>query len=438
MKKSNSLFFYLKNVKVFSLLFILSVVLSLFFIIPTADCVISGYNVPITSIYAGSVLPNNLGAVAGMGCSTGINYSLLVATFYFQSATATLFNGKIGCMLTFSGNGSSIENSTTVYDFTTIALPRRGNDDISTSYVGYSFDFSGNSQLKIGTAYKIQFYVNVTASSGGYVMYAVENLASVGVWTPTTGAFSFCGSIVEQEPYPFEFLGLLSGDIFNNQHLAYSPIEITLKQGTSYTYTGFIYRNYILSGNGNFTVLTTDLSTSTDIFNTYIFTNKFNGSIVNGEFSFNLQPITSLRTVYKFIQVNFTLSDGIYESYYYNLGYYALGGGDENGLIPYPTDSGSGGVGGATDTIGFMVDFLSNWRYIAILIIYGVCCGLLTWKLAFTGLIAGLDIATVVCFVTGLLGGLMYPVLGLVIVANIALIITGSGLLNRTKLDGNN
>ena len=98
--------------------------------------------------------------------------------------------------------------------------------------------------------------------------------------------------------------------------------------------------------------------------------------------------------------------------------YYLTG----NGII-------DGGLG------GFLGGFLGGLTYanIAVLIIYIIITAICTYLFAFTGLIAGLDISTVICFLTGLLGNLMYPVLGLVIIVNIALIITGSGLLNRRK-----
>jgi hypothetical protein len=89
---------------------------------------------------------------------------------------------------------------------------------------------------------------------------------------------------------------------------------------------------------------------------------------------------------------------------------------------PTPTPNNSGGQ---------LLGIFSNWQNIAVIVIYAVFCALLTWKFAFVGLIAGLDIATVICMLVGLLGGLMYPVLGLVIIANVALIIVGSGLLNK-------
>lgn len=95
----------------------------------------------------------------------------------------------------------------------------------------------------------------------------------------------------------------------------------------------------------------------------------------------------------------------------------------------YSISSSTNVTGGYPSILGFLSSF--TWQNIAILIIYFVITGLCTWKFAFTGLIAGIDISTVVCFVTGLLGSLMYPVLGLVIIVNIALIILGAGLLNR-------
>jgi hypothetical protein len=106
-------------------------------------------------------------------------------------------------------------------------------------------------------------------------------------------------------------------------------------------------------------------------------------------------------------------------------------------ITPHYVISSSTGVTGGTGSIwSFLSSF--TWQDIAILVIYSVLCGLCTYLFAFTGLIAGLNIATVICFVMGLLGSLMYPVLGLVIIADIALIIMGSGLLNRTKKDSGN
>jgi hypothetical protein len=92
----------------------------------------------------------------------------------------------------------------------------------------------------------------------------------------------------------------------------------------------------------------------------------------------------------------------------------------------------STGIGGGSGSIwNFLNGF--TWQNIVVLIIYIAITAICTYLFAFTGLIAGLDISTVICFITGLLGNLMYPVLGLVIIVNIALIILGSGLLNRRK-----
>jgi hypothetical protein len=100
-------------------------------------------------------------------------------------------------------------------------------------------------------------------------------------------------------------------------------------------------------------------------------------------------------------------------------------------ITPHYTISNVNGVNNPNGIFTFLSGL--TWQNIAVLIIYVVICGLCTYLFAFTGLIAGLDIATVICFLTGLLGSLMYPVLGLIIVVNIALIIFGSGLLNRRK-----
>jgi hypothetical protein len=52
---------------------------------------------------------------------------------------------------------------------------------------------------------------------------------------------------------------------------------------------------------------------------------------------------------------------------------------------------------------------------------------------AFIGLIAGIDVSTAICFAIGLFGGLAYPMIGLVSIANITLVVLGSGLLNKKQ-----
>lgn len=302
---------------------------------------------------------------------------------------------------------------------------------------GLSFDLSGlETGLPVWTLHEFGFlFTPQQTQTNPYDTWEIGGFQQIGSYI---GCFvdmvryNACKTNIMYNLTPiFEFNGMLNGDIFTNAVLAVAPTQITLKQGTPYSYVGNVYLNYILSGNGSFSVSTSATSTSVTVFDTYQLINKVDGTVLNGVFNFNLQPVSALTTVYRVMKVNFTLTDGSSGTYIYNLGYYSLGGADGGGLVPYPTDSGVGGVGGGGTDLTGLTAFLTNWQYMAIIIIYALCCGLLTWKFAFTGLVAGLDIATVITFVTGLLGGLMYPVLGLVIVANVALIITGSGLLNK-------
>lgn len=242
---------------------------------------------------------------------------------------------------------------------------------------------------------------------------------------------------------------IISGGIFNSATLAQAPTEVKLQQNIQYTLTGKIYVNAVLSGTGNYSVLTSEFITTNSIFNAYDLTNKIDGTITGGTFQFIFSPVSATQTVYRVLQVNFTLTDGtVSMNYIYNFGFYALGSEDDNGNVPYPspipTGGGSGviidGSGGSVPIDQTeVIAIFTNWQNIILIIIYAVICGLCTYLFGFTGLIAGFNIATILCLIIGILGSLMYPVIGLLAVADIALIITGSGLLNRNKIksDGN-
>lgn len=248
----------------------------------------------------------------------------------------------------------------------------------------------------------------------------------------------------------YNFVVTLNGGIFTGGSISQSPVEITLQQQVTYTLTAKLYVNSVLSGSGNFSVLTTDYNTNSAVFTAYDFTNKIDSNFSNGEFSITLQPVTAISTVYRVLRINYTLTDATQAYYTFNFGYYALGGTGYNnggGGVPYPSPTpvtggsgviiggsgGSGANGGVTETIAVF----TNWQNIAIIIIYASLCGLCAYAFGFTGLIAGLNIATIICLIIGILGSLMYPAIGLMALADIALILTGSGLLGGKAKNNN-
>jgi hypothetical protein len=303
----------------------------------------------------------------------------------------------------------------TSYPLTGWALTLSGIETATPIWATYQFPFLFTPQLPQS------FPFSTSWSWAGFQPLG----ASIGLFVDSVRYNKCSANVMYAISSPVVLISKFYGDIFNGATIAFAPTEVKLLQGVTYTYTGNIYINTFLTGNGNYSVGITSLSTdSTTAFNS-IPTSYISGTITNGVFSFTISPRVASSTVYQKLNINFTLTDGTIYSANYNFGFYQLGS------TTYPLPSYDGGIGGGGNSVSFITGFLTNWQYMAILITYGVCCGLLTWKFAFTGLIAGLDIATVITFATGLLGGLMYPVLGLVIVANVALIITGSGLLNK-------
>jgi hypothetical protein len=93
----------------------------------------------------------------------------------------------------------------------------------------------------------------------------------------------------------------------------------------------------------------------------------------------------------------------------------------------YPISTPSPTIIGGT-TIPILTSIFGNATTDIIFVIFGVVCGLLTWKFALTGLIAGIGISTFLCALAGIL-----PIwaVGLCIVLDITIIVLGSGLLNR-------
>jgi hypothetical protein len=105
------------------------------------------------------------------------------------------------------------------------------------------------------------------------------------------------------------------------------------------------------------------------------------------------------------------------------------GSGGVNGT-PSPTPINNNG--GTDAIVPILSSIFGNIKTDIVFVVYGIICGLLTWKLALTGLVAGIGVSTLLCVMAGLL-----PIwaIGLCIVLDVTLIILGSGLLNKNGND---
>ena len=223
----------------------------------------------------------------------------------------------------------------------------------------------------------------------------------------------------------FIFNGVLNGGIFNNVVIATSPTQITLQIGVDYTYTGNTYINTILTGNGNFTIYVSALSTSPNIFTSPSLTQAVTGNIVNGQFQFTLSGVTATNTVYRVIEVDYNSSNYI-GFVTYNLGFYGYGS------SPYPTQPNNGGGGGIINGGGVVNPFqgfgVGNSEFaviIYIICIIGVIAGffyLYNSNIPFAiGL--GLIIATVICDVLNILGVYTLPINALIIICGVLILV---------------
>ena len=94
---------------------------------------------------------------------------------------------------------------------------------------------------------------------------------------------------------------------------------------------------------------------------------------------------------------------------------------------PTPTNN-NGGNNNINDATSIFTDIFGNIKTDIVFVIFGIICGLATWKFALTGLIAGIGISTLLCAMANLM-----PIwgIGLCIVLDITIIVLGSGLLSK-------
>lgn len=172
---------------------------------------------------------------------------------------------------------------------------------------------------------------------------------------------------------------------------------------------------------GRYTVLTTPNSMDNSVAWTGSYTNISTGVVKNGEFSFTVFIPQTYFDVHKGIKI-------IFESQIDPTVLYQIYSFEFKKESVTPTDNGGLDGGGIDTVIPILTSIFGNIGIDIVFIVFGVICGLLTWKFALTGLIAGIGISTFLCTLAGLLS--IWAV-GLCIVLDITLIVLGSGLLNK-------
>jgi len=392
----------------------------------------------------------------GMGTVVyGNNYEISIVTFYMQkeSGTTGLISGVIyRCNTPINGafldNMTLVDSSTTTFDSVNIRTFDTTNDLYNPElYTGVSLTFH-NYNITTGYYYWLGFILNTTMSSG-YVAFAYNSTGSTSTFsTDFIGSDDvfylnsglLCGSIIgygegSLSISPIVFRGSITGDIFNDAVIAQAPLQIALKQGITYTFTGKVYLNDVLEGTGNYSLALSAVSSSSTIFN-YLPTSYTTYAFSNGTFTFQIYPKYGLNALYQLFLINITVQDSSNSTYItsslYDLGFYGVGDESDTGQIPYPEPTnGEGGNDNPTSTvINVLISIFGNVENDMVFIIFGIICGLLTWKFAMTGLIAGIGISTLFCTLAGLL-----PIwgIGLCVVLDVTLIILGSGLLNKKQ-----
>jgi hypothetical protein len=462
------------------------IILTLFFILmiiilPCASATVelykynsvSNYNNAVSNGYDQRVSFTNGNLGSYVGCDViGNGQFLSSVQFTLLTNNGYIANNGIITVQLFNGSGAS-PDSMVLLD-TSISSYNFNQTNLDSIYSTYEFNFNPIGGIPTNDSdflnVNATYFVDVVALTPlGYNGVTASSAADIDVacYNPELGysyfsSISYTGNLLDHSYLPYylsclvcniytdnglsDYSGCLNGGIFNNYQIAYAPIQITLQQGISYSYTGNIYINSVLNGNGNFTVSTSGLNPSDTIFTNGIVLNpSINGTINNGVFQFNIAPTLSTKTIYEVMEVSFILDDHVSGNYIYNLGFYAIGGSGSNGVVPYPTPpsgsgsggsgggSGSGGSGGVSSITSILTSIFGNVKTDIIFIIFGVICALLTWRFAMTGLIAGVGISTFLCVMAGIL-----PIwaVGLCVVLDVTLIVLGSGLLNKNENKG--
>lgn len=189
----------------------------------------------------------------------------------------------------------------------------------------------------------------------------------------------------------YQFIGQITGDIFDHAVIAYFPTEITLRQDTPYRFDGFILLGGIyLNATGNFTLYSTGLSSLYNVatIGTYSLVNT--GTIGNGTFSFTFGPRSSANTLFEGYKVQITTDSGIDANFTYNLGWYRLGGTSHtNPSPPYPSASFAPFPSSPTDTTGISGTMTTIVSFIILFLIIGLPAVILGAVAGLPGLIMG-------------------------------------------------
>jgi hypothetical protein len=355
--------------------------------------------------------PASGGYVSACGVVYQASYtgSLTSVTVEMQAVnqTAGYTTATIGCRMealtanSLSGVPNGVVLATAI---NTNAINQRSSTGAfsSSAYAIYTFNF--NYPMAANQYYDFIIYVisiNVPQDSNHFIAVLTDSgdtsqglLYHSSQWygptvTPCFYAYGNNG---------IGFNGYISGGLFAppGEVGAYiaplAPTQTTLEQGVTYTYTGNIYLNSALQGDGNYTVEVSALSTSTGIFSAYSYVSSISGNVSGGVFTFSIDPVTALATEYQVMTVSFLLTDGHAGTYTYDLGYYAPGSSvyPTSGPTTTPTDLGASGAVGDLITM-----FLPLFILGIVPLIGAVYAG-------FAGMLIGWNAAGVIDTVTGM------------------------------------
>jgi hypothetical protein len=213
----------------------------------------------------------------------------------------------------------------------------------------------------------------------------------------------------------------------------------SLSQNLSYLVTGSLLVQGSVITTGTYSIWSTDELTTSTTPSSYINSITTNAQIFgDGSILFNVDFDSRLTktTTYESYLINVT-SGGVTYPFILYFGWFFV----DYLAVPLPNSyigeySGYDGItstsdGGGIDAILPTLEAIfGNVKTDFVFIIFGVICGLLTWKFALVGLVAGIGISTFLCTLANLL-----PIwaVGLCIVLDVTIIILGSGLLNKTN-----
>lgn len=271
---------------------------------------------------------------------------------------------------------------------------------LDAEYIHY-YDTSAN----VGGLHPPEWYV-------GVMFDYINGKAIADTWFATNPSFAFVFSL-----QPTAIQTLISPPTY----------RAVCYQEQNYNLTGEILINEVETGNGTYSVTSTGLSLDYNIDEEgYYGTSTVSGSIVNGQFSFQIPArYSTYPTIYEGVKINCTIEGS---SHVYTIKFVWTIYASEDGLehttatpTPNPTSSEGGlGFGGGAFSTNMLVGIMLT-------LIFAVVFGAIAGR---DGLLAGLMLSIFFCSIAGL-----FPLWGVIIAIIIGalLILSHTGIPNTTS-----